>query len=52
MKNNIYRVPPHDYEAEKAVLGAILLDNKAINTCLTIVIPKDFYSDAAGAIFQ
>jgi replicative DNA helicase len=52
MKNNNCRVPPHNYDVEKAVLGAILLDNKAINTCLSTVMPKDFYSDAAGDIFQ
>lgn len=46
-----YRVPPHNYEAENAILGGCLLDNKALNICLSIVTPDDFYSTAAGTIF-
>ncbi|MEQ8159719.1 MAG: replicative DNA helicase [Smithellaceae bacterium] len=52
MKNNQYRIPPNNIDAEKAVLGAVLLDNKALNVCLPMVTPDDFYSDATGAIFK
>jgi len=52
MKNNQYRVPPHNYETENAVLGAVLLDNKALNSCLSIVTPDDFYSTANAIIYK
>jgi replicative DNA helicase len=37
------RVPPHDLEAEKAVLSALMLDNRAIHSVFTEVKPGDFY---------
>lgn len=37
------RIPPHDIEAEKAVLSAILLDNDAIHSVVTEVREEDFY---------
>lgn len=37
------RVPPHSQEAEVAVLGAILLDPKAINAVAPILQPECFY---------
>lgn len=52
MKSNKYRIPPHNYEAENAILGGCLLDNKAINTCLSIVTPDDFYLTANAIIFK
>ncbi|MBL8601768.1 MAG: replicative DNA helicase [Myxococcales bacterium] len=46
------RVPPHDLEAERAVLGAILLDNSAVGLAEAIVVPGDFYHPAHGVIFE
>ena len=40
------RVPPQNLEAEQCVLGAILLDNEAINHALEILIPEEFYRDS------
>jgi len=37
------RVPPHDLEAEKAVLSALLLDNATIHAIYTELKPDDFY---------
>ena len=37
------RVPPHSNDAEQSVLGAVLLDNEALNTMLEILQPDDFY---------
>ena len=37
------RVPPHDLEAEKAVLSALLLDNAAIHAVYIELKPDDFY---------
>ncbi len=46
------RVPPHDLEAEKAVLSALLLDNVAIHAVLTEVKPEDFYHPAHQQLYQ
>ncbi|MGE4652883.1 MAG: DnaB-like helicase N-terminal domain-containing protein, partial [Myxococcota bacterium] len=46
------RVPPHDLEAEKAVLSALLLDNDAIHRVLNDVTPEDFYHPSHAQIYQ
>ena len=46
------KVPPHNDEAEQAALGAILLDNDAIDTALQYVNAEDFYSSANRRVFQ
>ena len=46
-----HRVPPHDLEAEKAVLSALLLDNDAIHSVYTEVRPEDFYHPAHRQLF-
>ncbi len=45
------RVPPHDLEAEKAVLSAILLDNHAIHGVVAEVKPEDFYHPAHRILY-
>ncbi len=47
-----HRIPPHDLEAEKAVLSALLLDNDAIHSVYTEVIPEDFYHPAHRQLYQ
>jgi replicative DNA helicase len=47
-----HRVPPHDLEAEKAVLSALLLDNDAIHSVYTEVIPEDFYHPAHRQLYR
>ena len=46
------RVPPHDLEAEKAVLSALLIDNVAIHTVLEVVSPEDFYHPSHQQIYK
>ena len=46
------RVPPHDLDAEAAVLSAILLDRDALDRVLEILKPEHFYSEANARIFQ
>ncbi|MCL2038457.1 replicative DNA helicase [Candidatus Saccharibacteria bacterium] len=46
------RVPPQDLEAEKSLLGAILLLEDNIALALEEVGPSDFYSPAHQMIFQ
>jgi replicative DNA helicase len=46
------RVPPQNIEAEQSVLGAILLDNDALNKALEIITLEDFYREAHRKIFR
>jgi replicative DNA helicase len=46
------RVPPHDLDAEAAVLSACLLDHDALDRVLEILEPEHFYSDANRLIFE
>ena len=48
---DIHRVPPHDLEAEKAVLSALLIDNDAIHSVYTEVVPEDFYHPAHRQLY-
>ena len=45
------RVPPHDMEAERAVLGAAMLDRDSRDRVLEMLDPADFYSDAHQKIY-
>ncbi|HLF85479.1 MAG TPA: replicative DNA helicase [Nitrospiria bacterium] len=47
----IHKLPPQNIEAEQSILGAILLDNNALNSALEIIIPNDFYKEAHRKIF-
>lgn len=46
------RIPPHNLEAEQAVLGAILLENDAIVAAAEHIGPEDFYRAAHQRIFE
>lgn len=46
------RVPPHNQEAEQAVLGSVLIDKNAIDKIADIVRPEDFYQDIHRLIFE
>ncbi|WP_232379548.1 replicative DNA helicase [Polyangium fumosum] len=46
------RVPPHDLDAEAAVLSAVLLERDALDRVLEILKPEHFYSDANKRIFE
>jgi replicative DNA helicase len=43
---------PHNLEAERSVLGAILIHNEAFNEAAEILKPQDFYRDAHRRIYQ
>ncbi len=43
---------PQNLEAERSVLGAILLDNHALNTAIEKLKPEDFFSRSAPAHLQ
>jgi len=46
------RLPPHNLEAEKGVLGSILLDPPMCDDVALLLRPGDFYADAHGKLYQ
>jgi replicative DNA helicase len=46
------RTLPHNLEAERSVLGAVLLHNEAFNTAAEIIDSGDFFRDAHRRIFE
>ncbi len=51
MENNPVRALPHNLEAEKALLGACLLDGEAINTALEHIRSVDFFREEHRLLF-
>ena len=45
------RIPPHNLEAEKSVIGAAMLDKEVVFDVLEVVRAEDFYSKANREIF-
>ena len=45
------RVPPHDLEAEKAVIGAMLVSEMAVAAVAERLTPEDFYSEVHRIIY-
>lgn len=46
------RIPPHSIDAEKSVLGSVILDKEALFQILEILKTEDFYSEAHQEIFS
>ncbi|PKM84686.1 MAG: replicative DNA helicase [Firmicutes bacterium HGW-Firmicutes-11] len=46
------RIPPHSDEAEKSVLGSIILDKEALYEVLEILRDDDFYSEMHQEIYR
>ncbi|GJL69652.1 MAG: replicative DNA helicase [Nitrospirales bacterium] len=46
------RVPPQNLEAEQSVLGAILLDNAALNRAMEILSEDDFYRTGNRIVYR
>ncbi len=46
------KLPPQDLEAEMSVLGALMLDNKAILKVADVLEPADFYLPAHRKIYE
>lgn len=46
------RIPPHNLEAEQAVLGCMLLDGEVIPTVMEILKSDDFYREDHREIFE
>ncbi|NLC69688.1 MAG: replicative DNA helicase [Clostridiaceae bacterium] len=50
--NILGRIPPHNIEAEQAVLGSMMLDNEAIPVVVEILKSDDFYRQDHGEIYE
>jgi replicative DNA helicase len=48
----IDRTLPHNLDAEKSVLGAVLIHNEAFNYAAEVITARDFYRDAHRRIFE
>ncbi len=46
------KLPPHNIEAEQAVLGGVLINNDAMNQITDILSADDFYRDANKALYE
>ncbi|MCK4430005.1 MAG: replicative DNA helicase, partial [Candidatus Aminicenantes bacterium] len=46
------KTPPHSIEAEKTVLGGVLVNNKNLNVVLSIISLEDFYKEANRKILE
>lgn len=46
------RIPPQSVDAERSVLGAILLDKDAIIKVVDIIHPEDFYEERHGMVYS
>jgi len=51
-KQQDLRVPPHSTDAEKSVLGALMLDKDAIIRVADMVKSGDFYHDKHGRVYE
>jgi len=45
-------LPPHDIEAEKAVLGSLLIDGEAIFKVAAFIRPEDFFSPENQLVYE
>ncbi len=48
----IEKIPPHDIDAEQAVLGSMLTDKDAVISAMEVLRPEAFYRDDNKAIFE
>jgi replicative DNA helicase len=47
-----YKVPPHNLDAEQAIVGGILINNDALNQVVDILSDEDFYKEAHALIYE
>ena len=51
-KTSTERIPPQDLDAERSLLGAILMSEEKLADVTTIVRPKDFYDERHQHIYN
>ena len=52
MSETLGKIPPHSLEAERSVLGSLLLDKDAVIQIVDLLIPEDFYDPINGEIYR
>ncbi len=51
-ENLIKRIPPHSREAERAVIGAMIMDGRALDSAVERLHPEDFYDGMNVLMFR
>ena len=51
-ENNIRRIKPHNNDAEKYVIGAMLMDRNVISEVSGMLEKEDFYNAQYGILFE
>lgn len=49
---SVSRIPPHDDDAELAVLGALLIDREAVTVVSELIKPDHFYTETNQLIYE
>jgi replicative DNA helicase len=52
MEQEVYRHVPYDIEIEQALLGSILVDNRALETVSALIRPEHFYEPLHQRLFE
>ena len=45
------KIPPHDIEAEQAVIGSMLTDKEAVSSSIEVLKEEDFYREDNRLIY-
>ena len=51
-KNDLAKIPPHSQDAEKSVLGSLLIDKDAIIKIADLIGPDDFYYEQNAVVYR
>ena len=46
------KIPPHDIEAEQAILGSMLIDKDAVINAIEVLKEEDFYREDNKTIYS
>ena len=46
------KLPPHDIDAEEAVIGSLLIDGAAVYKVTALIQPQDFYSERNSLAYE
>ena len=50
--SDLYKTPPHDAQAEKSILGAVLIDSSSLSLVAEFVLPHHFYLREHALIYE
>ncbi len=50
--SDLYKIPPHDAQAEKSILGAVLIDSSSFSLVAEFVHPHHFYQRENTVIYE